>query len=129
MDLLRILSSLELYLNADFYGKHPVFVKICESIPKTSVENVLCVSVCHDSIDSGLMGVELIKAEAVSICKYLKKWSGFLAILSLSSVINRNIVTYYPDFGPERYKIMFNQEIAPRICGTNVYGPSVNILF
>ena len=37
-----------------------------------------------------------------------------LCILALSSVINRRIQTFYPDFGVHKYKLFFNQTIQPR---------------
>ena len=130
-EVLRTLTSLELYLNAEFYGKHPVFLKLCDEKVCASLENILCMSVSHASVDSGLQGTDLVKVEAVCICKSFKKWSGFISILSLSSVISRRISTYYPDFGPEKYKAMFNQEIIPR-CSVSVKSLpsfSVHVLF
>jgi len=35
-------------------------------------------------------------------------------VLALSSVLNRRIFLYYPDFGPEKYHSLFNQMILPR---------------
>ena len=41
------------------------------------------------------------------------KWSSFLCILGLSSVLGRNIHTYYPDGGEERYKVLLNGPVKP----------------
>ena len=41
------------------------------------------------------------------------KWSSFLCILVLSSVLGRNIHTYYPDCGEERYKVLLNGPVKP----------------
>ena len=43
------------------------------------------------------------------------KWSSFLCILGLSSVLGRNIHTYYPDCGEERYKVLLNGPVKPRL--------------
>ena len=56
-------------------------------------------SVSHASLDSDLKGVDLVKAEAIAICKNVKMWTGFLCIMALSSITGRNILTFYPDFG------------------------------
>ena len=42
-----------------------------------------------------------------------KRWSSFLCILGLSSVLHRNIYTYYPDSGEFRNKLLFNQFVEP----------------
>ena len=54
-----------------------------------------------------------MKKEAIVNCSD-KKWSSFLCILGLSSVIDRNIVTYYPDCGERRWKLLFNRQIRSR---------------
>ena len=59
-------------------------------------------------VDSGLQGDDSISNSQD------KCWSGFLCILALSSVISRNIISFYPLFGETRYKL-FNQKIEPRI--------------
>ena len=43
------------------------------------------------------------------------KWSSFLCILGLSSVLGRNIHTYNPDCGEERYKVLLNGPVKPRL--------------
>ena len=43
------------------------------------------------------------------------KWSSFLCILGLSSGLGRNIHTYYPDCGEERYKVLLNGPVKPRL--------------
>ena len=43
------------------------------------------------------------------------KWSSFLCILGLSSVLGRNIHTYYPHCGEERYKVLLNGPVKPRL--------------
>ena len=65
-------------------------------------------------VDSGLQGDDLIIMEAISNSQD-KRWSGFLCILALSSVISRNIISFYPSFGETRYKALFNQKIEHRI--------------
>ena len=65
-------------------------------------------------VDSELQDDNLIINDAISNSQD-KRWSGFLCILALSSVISRNIISFYPSFGEIRYKALFNQKIEPRI--------------
>ena len=65
-------------------------------------------------VDSGLQGDDLIIMEAISNSQD-KRWSGFLCILALPSVISRNIISFYPSFGETQYKGLFNQKIEHRI--------------
>ena len=114
---LRILTSLELFLHANFYSKHPVFLstfsKRKDDIYKC-FNNLLLMCVPFHVVNSGLQGDDLIIIEAISNSQD-KHWSGFLCILALSSVISRNIIYFYPSFGETRYKTLFNQKIEPRI--------------
>ena len=71
-------------------------------------------SVSVESLDMGFTGNSLVRAEAISKCKD-KKWSSFLCVLALSSVVNRNIISLYPDCGELKYKLLFNQQISPRV--------------
>ena len=39
----------------------------------------------------------------------------FICILAVSSVVNKTIFTFYPDFGDVKYKLLFTQEVKPRL--------------
>ena len=65
-----------------------------------NIDNLLLKSVSEESSDSG-------KTRGNLNCNDMK-WSSFLCILGLSSVLGRNIHTYYPDCGEERYKVLLN---------------------
>ena len=129
MNDLRVLTSIELYLNADFYSKHPYFEVVVNEHQDDfgrSLTNLLPLSVSLECLDSRLSGSELVKKEAIVNC-HDKKWSSFLCILGLSSVINRNIVTYYPDCGDRRCKLLFNRQIEPR--SPSVAAPAADNLY
>ena len=54
VDDLKILASIELYLNSEFYAKHPSFVKVMNSDSGVfNVDSLLALSVSHSSLDSG----------------------------------------------------------------------------
>ena len=81
VDDLRILASIELYLNSDFYAKHPSFLKVMNSHSDVfNVDTLLALSVSHSALDSGKTKVELVKEEARNICSPFK-WSGICVCL------------------------------------------------
>ena len=54
-DDLRILASTELYLNSEFYAKHPSFAKVMNSHSGVlnNVDTLLALSGSHGALDSG----------------------------------------------------------------------------
>ena len=66
-------------------------------------------SVSQQSIDTGSS-----KEEAILNCND-GKWSSFLCILGLSSVLQTNIFTYYADCGAQRFKHLFNCMLQQRL--------------
>ena len=63
-------------------------------------------SVSGQSIDTGSSKENLVKQEAILNCND-RKWS-FLCILGLSSVLQTNIFTFYPDCGAQSFKHLVN---------------------
>ena len=103
------MTSIELFLHAQFYRKHPSLVS-CFTTDKecfSCLESVLKVSV------SDLKFEKLVQHEAINNC-HEGQWSSFLCILALSSVVGRKIHILYPDFGLEKYKLLFNTIVHPR---------------
>ena len=84
VDDFRILGSIELYLNLEFYTKHPSFVKVMNSHfgVFNNVDTLLALSISNGTLDSGKTKMELVK-EALNIFSRFK-WSGFLRVLALS---------------------------------------------
>ena len=88
-----VLTSIELYLNANFYCKHPVLLskfdkygdQICSRF-----NNLLPLCVSFESVDSDACGDQLVEMEAISNCEN-KKWSSFLCMLGLASVTKRKM--------------------------------------
>ena len=76
---LRAMTSIELYLNANFYSDHPHFlssfdkhkVSICQHL-----KNILPMCVSYQAVDCSLTGDELVKKEAILNCSD-KTWSSF----------------------------------------------------
>ena len=117
VDDLRILASIELYVNSEFYAKYPSYVKVMNSHSGVfnNVDTLLALSVSYGAaLDSGKTKMELVKEEALNICGPFK-WSGFFCVLSLSSVCLCFVHCYYKSCDAMlKYKIMFNQLIKPR---------------
>ena len=95
---LRVLTSLELFFNADFYVNHPVFNILFEAHPKmfSSVDFIFKLAVSNDAFGSSDSCRDMVVAEAVRNCAPGVMCS-FLCILSLSSVIGCKVQTLYPD--------------------------------
>ena len=88
---LRVLTSLELLFNANFYLHHPCFSSVVaehsEHFGKT-INNLLPKCVSMESVDTGLTKDDLVKQEAIVNCAD-KMWSSFLCICGLSSVLQK----------------------------------------
>ena len=65
---LRVLTSIELFLNSDFYYKHPCFTSVYEnkkSLFMSSYDSLIAFSVSHEAFDSNLCKEFLIECEAL----------------------------------------------------------------
>ena len=117
VDDLRILTAIELYLNSEFYSKHPSFISLISKHSKvfSSIDTILAISVSHNALDSNKTKGELVQNEAINICTSFK-WAGFLCVLGLASVCSSSVQCYYKNTGSMlRYKPKFSQLIKPRL--------------
>ena len=71
---LRILTAIELYLNSEFYSKHPSFISFISKYSKffSTVDTILAISVSHNALDSNKSKGELVQNEAIKICTSFK---------------------------------------------------------
>ena len=75
VSLAWVMTSIELYLNANFYCKHPVILsqfdkygdQICSRF-----NNLLPLCVSFESVDSDAWGDQLVEMEAISNCENKK---------------------------------------------------------
>ena len=134
-DELRVLTCIELFLNARFYANHPIISKTLADF-KELFQNFLSVFTCcvsdkafHAFKDDKYCPIKLCKEEAVVCCEKLK-FSSFLCICALSSVVGRCFTTYYPDKCAEiKYTKIFNDKnISPRGLRSKIMD-NVSILF
>ncbi|CAB4029058.1 52 kDa repressor of the inhibitor of the kinase-like, partial [Paramuricea clavata] len=84
-------------------------------------------SVSKECLDTGCTKADLVRQEAIRNCSE-KKWSSFLCILCLPSVLNRTI-SYYPDCGAHRYKLLLNRMIRPCLTPKKGLNNFIPLLF
>ena len=117
VDDLRILTAIELYLNSEFYSKHPSFISLISKHSKvfSSIDTILAISVLHNALDSNKTKEELVQNEAVNICTSFK-WAAFLCVHGLASLCSSSVQCYYKKTGSIlKYKLKFSQMIEPRL--------------
>ena len=92
VDDLRILAAIELYLNSEFYSKHPSFISLISNHSKvfSSIDTILAISVSQNALDSNKTKGELVQNEATNICTSFK-WTGFLYVPGLASVCSSSV--------------------------------------
>ena len=91
--LLRILTSLELFFNNEFYSRHPVLTNVYNNGKTVLGEKLFCSFESVFELNRGLRDSQtsinnkdlglLVKKEAENICKD-NIWSSFLCVLALS---------------------------------------------
>ena len=116
------MTSLELFLNHEFYSKHPVLTDVYNT-ERVLGEKLFCsfesvfklardIKDSQTSININDLGL-LVKKETENICKD-NIWSSFLHALALSSVICWPIHLSDASVGLQKYQKIFHQKIYPR---------------
>ena len=80
---LRIMTSVELFLNAKFYSEHPIFLSLFKTHKDklVSFNNLLPICSSYERSPSYCSPEELVRNEAVSNCQS-RKWSSFFMHVS-----------------------------------------------
>ena len=120
VEKLRCLTSIELYLHSEFYGKHCCFesAEFSQRDAKKPNKSFFYLSLKHATIDLGFKNFsDAVKHEAILNCVN-NEWCSFMCLLGLSSVLKSQIHSFYPDIGDLMCKQLFNQVIVPRIQNT-----------
>ena len=117
---LRCLTSIELYLHSEFYGKHCCFksAELSQRDGKKPIKSFFYLSLKHATIDLGFKNYsDAVKHEAILNC-INNEWCSFMCLLGPSSVLKSQVHSFYPDIGDLMCKQLFNQVIVPRIQNT-----------
>ena len=114
--ILRALTCLELSLNREFYLDHPIFSHVMDEnkmLFKTK-EAILNFFLSNKTYKNDLNSFQnYINEEAINMCNNFK-FSSFLCVLGLSTVINNGIKVLCPDFEDHPNKMALSHTIRPR---------------
>ena len=131
--LLRALTSAELYLHSEFYSAHPHFVALLAKEESSGlVDTYFSHCLTHEASDLLTRSVkcysDCVRFEAFQNCQD-KRWSPFICIMALSSILGLKIYSHYPETGGRRYAFnLCNAEIHPRQGGFHASTP-INLLW
>ena len=111
---------------------HPVFNNIFENKQLfKSKESVLSFFLSNKTYENDSNSFHnYIQEEAINMCQNYK-FSSFLCVLGLSTVVNSSISIVYPDFDDPHYKVALGHTIQPRQYYQSSSGccNAINILF
>lgn len=107
--ILQAAVSLELATNKDFYGNHPYLQEKYQENPDHSKESIFGIAFTIKAADSK----DPVKAEADHVAQN-RQWGSLTSMFALSSVINRRIISVYPECTSDLYSKILNGTIEPR---------------
>ena len=113
---LRQLVSIELYENTSYYASHPLLkTKFEEDNTFLHFHNLFTCVLSENAFNVfDKTNISLsIQTEAESNLVNCR-WSSFLCVLALSSVIGRPINCHYPSVGEKKYHNLFNCLVQPK---------------
>ena len=109
LDELRIMTSVYIFLNLNFYSKHPhfnyIFNKYKDKHVFNSVNNLFPMSASFESSENCCCLEEIVKNQA-PLNFQDKRWCSFLCMLALSSVTSADIFSHYPDCDEESLAVL-----------------------
>ena len=126
---LRILVCIELFLNAKFYAYHP-YLEDAEERSLFDSDNTPFTYALSESSAPRFGDNDrqsCVRKEAIFMA-HIKEWASLICILARSTVIRRNICSYYPIIGLPAIEQLMNGEINPRLTSNTImyfmfYGP------
>ena len=133
---LRALTSAELYLNANYYSSHPTFTNLLATETKSSlldiffsVEDTFQATVLLQAKSNSY--VDWVKQEALKNCQ-THRWSPFLSVMALSSVLALEIKSFYSKTGSgahaKSYHKVYNS-VATTRSPTGTIGDQIFLLW
>ena len=115
-DKLRLLTAIELYLNADYYASHPYLNSVFDDGQFSHLNTIFNLSLSMKESNYPCFGSPLsdyIKQEALFVCTNFN-WCGLMPIFSCSSVIEKSVTVHYADGVDFKMKTLFGRKINPR---------------
>ena len=114
---LRLLTTLELYINSDFYSQHSAFQEYLNAGIANSYDEqtlfTMCLTAGGMASWDGKDRIKAIRAEANSGCKE-RVWCGMFHAMALTSILGRPLYSVYPNVG-SRIRDFLHRKILPRI--------------
>ena len=119
---LRVLTSAELFLHASYYSSHPHFTTLLSTQKApNSLESFFQVANAFEVTDllesNSNSYFDCVKFEALRNCQD-KRWSPFISLMALSSVLGLEIHSFCLDAGVASSvtHLLYNSNIKPRQC-------------
>ena len=117
---LRMMTSLELHMHAEYYVTHPALVQARVCIPDViHVEDFIFGGDGAKELENTGDMLAAVKLEAKENTRYFR-YAAMIGVMGLASVTQRSIFSVYPD-NKHKFLPLLNQEICPR--GDNIYDP------
>ena len=118
--LLRLLVAGELYFNAPFYADHDAFNETSRDSTDLTFGTLFSIALTKAGdekfLETGIKS-EAVKAEALVACTR-GKWSSFMHVLGLASVVSKPVRSIYPDVS-FRFRSLMHRSINPRASTTS----------
>ena len=110
---LRLLTSIELYKNTEYYAKHP---RLDDENLFVNQNNAFCALLSDESsrhFKGERRGCILIEA---NLNLRNRNWSSMICMMALSSVIKRDVKSIYPECDNRKVKSLLDCIVKPRIA-------------
>ena len=110
---LRMMTSLELHIHAEYYVTHPALVQARASIPDViDLEDFMVGGDSAKELENTGDFLAAVKWEAKESTRYYR-YAAMIGVMGLASVTQRSIFSVYPD-STHKFFPLLNQEIRPR---------------
>ena len=121
-DTTRVCTDLTLEscnFNAPFYANHSVFTdttRVCTDLTLETLFSIALTKAGDEKMSETGNKLDAVKAEALVACTP-GKWSSFMHVLGLASVISNPVRSIYPDVN-FRFRSLIHRYVSPRSCPT-----------
>lgn len=114
---LRLLTTIELYTNSNFYANHPAFQEYLSSDVVNGYDEVTVFTMCLESkgMDSwdGEDRINAINEDAKQCCEE-NSWCGMFHVMALSTILGRPVFSVYPNV-ESRTRVFLHRKLNPRV--------------